>query len=128
EILEQKPSILVISKLDDFDKRDQFNRFIEILQQTNINKPSIIDRQNVMKKSDEQMNVTNENQQHKINDDDDGTLIVDHHPPDSSAYRFDKIIGISSLTGYNIDRLKGLIRHLIDMNAENNKQKMEMNQ
>ncbi|KAH7637420.1 gtp-binding protein 10-like protein [Dermatophagoides farinae] len=146
DILEQKPSILVVSKLDTFEKRDQFNRFVEILQQTNIDIPSVMDRQNVIKSSDDDqmssMNVnvqhdSNNNQQHEstiehhmiegfndANDDenDNDALIIDHHPPNPTGYRFDKIIGISAVTGYNIDQLKGLIRKLIDLNAENNEQ------
>nr|XP_027204691.1 GTP-binding protein 10-like [Dermatophagoides pteronyssinus] len=129
EILEQKSSILAITKLDNSEKREQFNRFIEILQQTNLNIPSTVEKENLIKKSNKQssMNVNsdNSNQQsiehHMINDN-DTTLIMDHNPPDPTGYKFDKIIGISSLTGYNIDQLKGLIRKLIDMNAENNRQ------
>lgn len=94
-ILRTKPSMLVVTKLDNADKRQQFNKLMSELQNTTITIPSM---EEVIK----EQSATVESAQNL----------------ERANFEFDKIVGISSVTKYNIDRLKGLIRRLIDIDAE----------
>lgn len=114
-ILRSKPSILVITKLDTAEKQKQFSKIEEMLKTLKINVPSIIDPELMVNKA----NI--DHKEHLINNDNSNQIhnfLNDTLPKKDEYFQFDNIIGISSITKYNIDELKGMIRNQIDLDAE----------
>ncbi|KPM03462.1 GTP-binding protein 10-like protein [Sarcoptes scabiei] len=138
-ILANKPSILVINKLDNSEKRKKFKNFLNKFQKTKINVPSLIEKENfiksstidyekssVSKQSDDDVDgqflekieeKKNKEVKRKETEEDESMGLIDHCPI-QNGFRFKKIIGISSITKFNIEKLKGLIRDQIDLWAE----------
>lgn len=85
EILRTKPSVLIVTKLDDDKKRKIFEELKKTLKKTKITVPM----------SDDDLESNSE-----------------------EIFKFDKIVGISAVKKYNVNRLKMIIRNLIDLDAE----------
>lgn len=108
-ILRTKPSMLVVTKLDDTVKRNQFNNLISQLQNSTISIPS---------KQEARRELGLEESDHVTNQ-------IDSLRSD---FEFDKVVGVSSVTKYNIERLKGIIRRIIDVSAESQRQNVSFKQ
>ena len=111
-ILRTKPSMLVITKLDDSKKRTRFDKLVPKLKDTKITIPS---KENARKElrgendADQDEFATNQETRH-------------------GDFEFDKVVGISSVKRLNIEQLKGMIRRLIDIDAESKQQNISFKQ
>lgn len=106
DILRTKPSILVVTKLDNGYKRNKFTSMMKQLHDVKFTVPSKLIARKEIQAARNEMPITDDAEQLK------------EQQNESSDFEFDKVIGISSVTGYNVDRLKGTIRGLIDLDAE----------
>ncbi|XP_017482836.1 PREDICTED: GTP-binding protein 10 homolog [Rhagoletis zephyria] len=104
-ILRTKPSMLVVTKLDNTNKRRQFEELMDELRKATITIPSMEEARKEQSSADE--NAPNS---------------------DRVNFEFDRVVGVSSVTKFNIDRLKGLIRRLIDIDAESKLQHVSFKQ
>lgn len=89
-ILRTKPTLLVVSKLDTQEKRDQYRKLKATLKEKTFEVPS--------SKAALEEGIVEE------------------------SFQFDKTVGISSVTGFNVEKLKAVIRSMIDLDEESRRE------